>query len=144
MVESSDGEEMNIKQIYKKLPTRESCIKHLEQVRWNGRPTCPYCKSTKHSLMINGIRYHCNSCNTSYSVTVGTIFHKTHVDLQKWFLAVSMIINTLEGSSARQLARDIGVNKNTAWYMTKRVYRAMLTNRDLLNRVISKLIVREA
>jgi transposase-like protein len=28
-------------------------------------------------------RYHCNNCNTSYSVTVGTIFHDTKLDLQK-------------------------------------------------------------
>lgn len=127
---------MNIIQVYKQFPTQESCIRHLEQIRWNGKPTCPYCKSSKHSPMKDGLRYHCNSCNTSYSVTVGTIFHKTHVDLQKWFLAVSMMINALKGMSARQLARDIEVNKNTAWYMAMRIRRAMLTNGDLLRGIV--------
>ena len=127
---------MNIIQVYKQFPTQESCIRHLEQVRWNGKPLCPYCKSHKHSPMKDGLRYHCNSCNTSYSVTVGTIFHKTHVDLQKWFLAVSMMINALKGMSARQLARDIEVNKNTAWYMAMRIRRAMLTSGDLLRGIV--------
>jgi len=86
--------------------------------------------------MKDSARYHCNVCNTSFSVTVGTIFHKTHVDLQKWFLAISMMINALKGISARQLARDLEVNKNTAWYMGMRIRQAMLTNGDLLRGIV--------
>lgn len=129
---------MNIVKIYKKFPTQESCIRHLEQVRWNGKPTCPYCKSPKQSPMKNTIRYHCNSCNTSYSVTVGTIFHKSHVDLQKWFLAIFTIINSLKSISVRQLAKNIKVNKNTAWYISMRIRRAILSNDNLLQGITEK------
>ncbi len=38
---------MNLIQIYKEFPTHEKCINHLESVRWNNKPTCPYCKSKK-------------------------------------------------------------------------------------------------
>ncbi|MFA4814906.1 MAG: IS1595 family transposase [Candidatus Gracilibacteria bacterium] len=127
---------MNIIQIYKQFPTEESCLKHLEKVRWEGRPTCPYCKSQKQTPMEKEFRYHCNTCNTSYSVTVGTIFHKTHLDLQKWFLAISLILNAYKGVSARQLARDLEVNKNTAWYMAMRVRNAMIEQRELLTGVV--------
>lgn len=78
-------------------------------------------------------RYHCNNCNTSFSVTVGTIFHKTKLDLQKWFLGISLILNAKKGISARQLARDLDVNKNTAWYMGMRIRRAMIEQRELMN-----------
>jgi len=127
---------MNIIQIYKKFPTQESCIKHFEKIRWDDIPVCPYCKSKKSSSLKDSYRYHCNACNTSYSVTVGTIFHKTHIDLQKWFLAISMIINTLKDISVRQLARDIEVDKNTAWYMTIRIRKAMIESRELLEGLI--------
>jgi transposase-like protein len=90
--------------------------------------------------MKDGLRYHCNNCNTSYSVTVGTIFHKTHVDLQKWFLAMAMIINALKSISVRQLARDIEVNKNTAWYMVMRIRQAMLTNGELLRGIVEMTV----
>jgi transposase-like protein len=130
---------MNITQVYKQFPTEESCIRRLEQVRWKGKPICPYCQHTNHSSMKDGLRYHCNNCNTSYSVTVGTIFHKTHVDLQKWFLAMAMIINALKSISVRQLARDIEVNKNTAWYMVMRIRQAMLTNGELLRGIVEIL-----
>lgn len=127
---------MNIIQIYKQFPTPESCIKHLEGVRWNGRPACPYCHSKRQTPLKNEQRYHCNSCNTSYSVTVGTIFHKTKIDLQKWFLAISLVLNAKKGISARQLMRDIEVNKNTAWYMLMRLRRAMVEHGELLKGLV--------
>ncbi len=127
---------MNIIQIYKQFPTEESCLKHLEKVRWEGKPVCPYCKSTNQTPMEKEFRYHCNNCNTSYSVTVGTIFHKTHLDLQKWFLAISLILNAYKGVSARQLARDLEVNKNTAWYMAMRIRNAMIENGQFLEGIV--------
>jgi transposase-like protein len=85
---------------------------------------------------LKGQRYHCNACNTSFSVTVGTIFHKTKVDFQKWFLAISLVLNAKKGISARQLARDIEVNKNTAWFMLMRIRKAMHEYGDMLEGII--------
>src|SRR5271157_1954062 len=126
---------MNIVAIYKKFPTASDCIAHLERVRWNGKPTCPYCKSARTTARPAESRHHCNSFNTTFSVTVDTIFHHTHLDLQKWFLAVSLVLNAKKGISARQLGRDLEVNKDTAWRiamkirqaMTQRVHRELLT-----------------
>ncbi|MBU0516385.1 MAG: IS1595 family transposase [Proteobacteria bacterium] len=75
-------------------------------------------------------RHHCNNCNTSFSVTVGTIFHRTRLDLQKWFLAVALVLNAKKGISARQLARDLDVNKDTAWSMAMRIRNAMVERND--------------
>ena len=127
---------MNIIEIYDKYPNHIDCLKHLENIRWGGKPICPYCKSARVTAFKNEYRYHCNNCNTSFSVTVGTIFHKTKLDLQKWFLAISLILNAKKGISARQLARDICVNKNTAWYMQMRIRRAMSQNSELLSGII--------
>lgn len=121
---------MNIVQVYREFPTQKSCLEHLEKARWNNKPVCPYCGSTKDSPLPNEMRHHCNNCNTSYSVTVGTIFHKTKVDLQKWFLAISIILNAKKGLSARQLACDLEVNRNTAWYMGMRIRKAMTQFQD--------------
>jgi len=124
---------MDIVKVYKLFPTQDSCIDYLEQVRWDDKPQCPYCQSHNSTPMPNERRHHCNTCNTSYSVTVGTIFHKTKLDLQKWFLAISLVLNAKKGISARQLARDLDVNKNTAWYMDMRIRNAMIEHRVLLS-----------
>lgn len=127
---------MNIIQIYKKFPTQESCLEHLETVRWNNIPVCPYCKSTKQTPLKKEHRYHCNNCNTSYSVTVGTVFHKTKMDLQKWFLAISLVLNAKKGYSARQLARDIEVTKDTAWFVFMRIRKAFVDHSELMEGII--------
>ena len=127
---------MNIIQIYKRFPSENDCIKHLEGVRWNGKPQCPYCKSHNATPLKTESRHHCNNCNTSYSVTVGTIFHHTHLDLQKWFLALSLILNAKKGISSRQLARDIEVTKDTAWSMQMRIREAMVEQGELLSGIV--------
>jgi len=81
-------------------------------------------------------RHHCNACNTTFSATVNTIFHHTHLDLQVWFLAISLILNAKKGISARQLARDLEVNKNTGWYMGMRIRNAMFDQGDLLRGIV--------
>ena len=129
---------MNIIEIYQKFPTENDCIKHLEYVRWKDQPRCVYCKSTKTTPLPKENRHHCNNCNTTFKVTVGTIFHHTHLDLQKWFLALCLILNAKKGISARQLARDIKVNKDTAWRISMKIREAMMerTQRDLLKGIV--------
>jgi len=129
---------MNIIEIFKKFPEQEDCISYLERVRWEGIPKCPYCGSDNSTPLPKEQRHHCNNCNTSYSVTVGTIFHRTHLPLQKWFLALSLILNAKKGISARQLARDIDVHRNTAWRISMKIREAMSQRyqRELLTGVV--------
>ena len=116
---------MNIAKIYRLFPTEADCIAHIEGVRWHGTPVCPYCGSDRATPMRKEFRHHCNNCKTSFSATVKTIFHHTHLPLQKWFLALSLILNAKKGIAARELARDLEVNKDTAWFMAMRIRRAM-------------------
>ena len=118
----------------------EDCLALLEEIRWGGIPQCPYCESKKSTAIKNKRRYHCYSCFTSYSVTVGTLFHKTYVDLHKWFLEIPMVLNSPGGISVRQLAKEIGVNKNTAAYMIMRIRKANIEESELLQKIIEMTI----
>lgn len=127
---------MDIVDICDRFPTREDCLIYLEFVRWNGKPKCPYCESTHFTRLKKERRYHCNRCYTTYSVTVRTMFHKTHVDLQKWFLAIWIMLHTRTNISVRQLANYIKVNRNTAWRMSKRIRIAIIKERKFLEKLI--------
>jgi transposase-like protein len=116
--------------------TQEESIALLEKIRWNGQPRCPYCGSIKATVYKTNHRYHCNSCFTAYSVTVGTLFHKTHVDLDKWFRAIKLIVKKSPNISSRDLAKEIGVNKNTANIMISKVSKAMIDELDLLEQIL--------
>jgi len=128
--------------MYERFPTKEDCIRYLEQISWVDGPICPYCgESERITSLPKEMRHHCNHCNTTFSVTVGTIFHRTRLPLQKWFLATSLILDSRKGVSVRQLAKILRINKNTAWYLSARINGGMLesSQRDLLLELGEKL-----
>jgi transposase-like protein len=127
---------MSLVQLYKSFPSQNDCLIHLESVKWKNNPTCPYCKSTKHTPIKNKRRYHCNTCNTSYSVIVGTIFENTKLDLQKWFLSISLLANSKNKISARQLAKEINVTKDTACLIIQKIRKAFIIDNEFLDRLI--------
>jgi len=56
------------------------------------------------------------------------------VPLQKWFLAISFIMYAKKDISSRQLARDLDINKNTAWRMHTQIKESKLENLLFISR----------
>ncbi|MEM1241339.1 MAG: IS1595 family transposase [Cyanobacteria bacterium P01_H01_bin.26] len=116
--------------------SHEECLKYLETIRWAGKPRCPYCESFRSTKLKNESRYHCNHCFTSYSVTVDTLFHNSHIKLNKWFAAIFFVTNSQNKVTVRSLARLIKVNKNSASGMISRIRDAQNKNSKLLMQII--------
>jgi transposase-like protein len=70
--------------------------------------------------------YQCNECRFQFTATTGTVYHDTHLPLSKWFLAIALITESKKGISANQLARALGVQYRTAWYLAHRIRKAMV------------------
>jgi hypothetical protein len=58
------------------------------------------------------------------------------LDLQKWFLAISLVLNAKKEYSARQLGRDISVIKDSAWRMLMQIRKAFVEEHALLEGII--------
>ncbi len=113
---------MDLLTVMEQFPDQETCISHLEKIRWSDKPTCTHCGSVdivrkKESGTGRVGRWHCSDCKASFKVTHGTIFHGTKIALQKWFLAISLMLNAKKSLSTHQLARDLKLNQKTAWRM---------------------------
>lgn len=129
---------MDLIQLQKKFNTHGKCIRHLEKVRWNGKPTCPDCSNTNATKRTGyqTTKYHCNSCNKDFTVLKGTIFEATKLPLNKWFMLIALMLNARKGISALQISRDIQVKYQTAWYNAMKVRCAMLDQGDLLEGIV--------
>lgn len=114
--------------------THSQCIQHLEKVRWGKTPICPYCKSKTATPIPKEHRYHCSYCYTSYSVKVGTLFHRSHVSLDKWYKAIFLFSTTKE-LSIRQLAKEISVSNKTASSMIIKIKKANQDSPKLLKKI---------
>jgi transposase-like protein len=108
----------------------EAARLHLEAQRWPHGPYCPHCgeaeaitrlqgKSTAPGMCI------CRSCRKKFTVTVGTVFERSHIGLAKWMLGFRLMASSKKGVSAHQLHRSLGITYKSAWFMAHRIREAM-------------------
>lgn len=106
--------------LLKAFPTEQSCIDHLEGIRWNGEPVSPFDATSKVYKCKNN-KYRCKNTGKYFNVRTGTIFDNTKIPLQKWFLALYVFSSHKKGISSHQLARDISVTQKSAWFLLHRL-----------------------
>jgi transposase-like protein len=98
----------------------------LERRLWADGPICPKCGVVDQATLLKGKShraglYQCNACREPFTVTVGTIYERSHVPLNKWLGCTYLMMASKKGMSALQISRMIGVTYKTAWFMCHRV-----------------------
>ena len=107
----------------------------LERELWaDGRP-CPHCGVVDRSTRIGGTTarpglYMCNDCRKQFTVTVGTLYERSKIPLNKWLAATHLMMASKKGISALQIGRMLGLSKKTAWFLCHRI-RESLRDTDL-------------
>lgn len=114
---------MTLFDLMSKFSDDACCRELLERLRWPTGPKCIRCgadvTARREEILI------CNPCHYEFRVTTDTVFADTHLPLEKWFMAVLLLVEARKGMSANQLKRTIGVAYKTAWYLFHRVRHAM-------------------
>lgn len=113
----------NFKSIFdliRTFPDEQSCIDHLEKLRWDGNVVSPFDLSSK-VYKCKDNKYKCKNTGKYFNVKTNTIFDNTKIGLQKWFLAMYIVTSHKKGISSLQLSRDIDVTQKTAWFMLQRI-----------------------
>ncbi len=110
--------------ILERYPDQESCLRRIEHIRWGTKPRCPHCSSfavrRKHEGSRVG-RWNCHTCQSSFNALSGTLLSHSTVPLQKWFLAIEVMLHATEDVSSVRLGREIGVSQPTALYLMRRL-----------------------
>ena len=95
---------MNIIEIFQSFKTQEQALGYLETVRWHDEPRCPYCQSAnvgRHASSDRSMpRWQCRKCTRAFAVTIGTLFHGTHIPLRDWFLVLALMLDAKKSLSA--------------------------------------------
>lgn len=109
---------------------KDAAREYLEHQRWPEGVYCAHCGGTEKIRKLEGKShrpglYQCGDCRQQFTVTVGTVFERSKVPLNKWLLATFLMAQSKKGMSAHQLHRSIGVTYKTAWFMFHRIREAM-------------------
>lgn len=116
----------------------EKAREWLEKELWPNGPVCPHCGVVNQATLLkHGTKprktppkkpqphraglYQCNACREPFTVTVGTLYERSHVPLNKWLAATHLMMASKKGISSLQIARLLGLSKKTAWFLMHRI-----------------------
>jgi transposase-like protein len=105
-----------------------NCLDYMRAWRWPGGVViCPTCGSKKVKFLGNQGRWQCSShhAKRQFSAKVGTIMEDSPIGLDKWLVAMWLIVNCKNGISSCEIARAIDVTQKTAWFMDHRIRLSM-------------------
>ena len=105
--------------------TEEKCHAALVKMRWPDGFICPQCQGRKYSYSAVRLIFQCSACRKQTSVKAGTVFHRSHVPLTKWFLAIHLLSGAKNDIAALELARQLAVKWDTAWLVKQKLMEAM-------------------
>jgi len=105
----------------------DNCQDLLIAMRWPDGVTCPTCGSKEYSYLTTRRLWKCKNKHKRqmFSIKVGSIFEDSPLPLDKWLVAMWLIINCKNGISSYEVARDLHVRQETAWFMLHRIRKAM-------------------
>jgi transposase-like protein len=106
----------------------ENCIETVAALRWKNGPECPACGHKEHYYLAKQRRWKCKECWKQFSVKVGTIFEDSAIPLDKWLVALWMLVNCKNGISSYELAKDLGITQKSAWFVLQRLRVALKEN----------------
>jgi transposase-like protein len=111
------------------LGPERDCRWLLRRVRWPKGDCCPRCGDQQVSLLTSGLNaiarsrtlFRCWACDYHFSVTAGTIFHDTHLEIRAWLLAIYLMESIENGARVAQIETYLGVSHETAVNMARRI-----------------------
>jgi transposase-like protein len=118
-------EEMTLMEFMEKFKTEQDCRDHFFKIKWPEGFVCPKCGCVEYGFIETRNLYQCRKCGHQASLTAGTIMHKSHLSLHKWFIAIFLMVHDKRGISAKQLSKDIEVGYETAWFLLQKLRSAM-------------------
>jgi transposase-like protein len=98
----------------------------LEKRVWPHGPICPHCGVVDQATLMKGKShrpglYQCNACREPFTVTVGTLYERSKIPLNKWLAATYLMMASKKGMSALQIGRMLGFSPKTAWFVCHRI-----------------------
>jgi transposase-like protein len=105
----------------------DRCREYLVARRWSDGVSCPRCGSKSVVFQPKYNRWQCASHHDrrQFTLKTGTIFEDSPVSLDKWLMAMWMVVNCKNGVSSYEIHRAVGVTQKTAWFMNHRIRYAL-------------------
>ena len=125
---------MNLFDFLKKFPDEQTCRTYLKDLRQKQGIICDskdkvtgeICGCTKHYWLENVEKFQCSECSSRTNLKSGTMFFKSKISLQKWFMCIHLMTTTKKPFSCLELQRQLGFKRyEPVWDMMRKIRLSM-------------------
>lgn len=99
----------------------EKTHKWAVALRWPNGTECPRCAHKEHSYISTRHLWFCKGCKKQFTVKVGSIFEDSPLGMDKWMLAVWLIVTCGNGIGSYEIASHLAITQKSARHMMHRV-----------------------
>ena len=101
----------------------DNCVDYFAIRRWPNGVVCPTCGSDKVKYSAKRRVWQCSTHHPKreFSVKVGSVMEDSAIPLDKWLMAIWMVINCKNGVSSYEIAKDVKITQKSAWFMLHRI-----------------------
>lgn len=118
--------DLSLPEFQRRFSSEDACLDAIFEARWPRGFMCPNCDHNDGRRLYCRPRIvECCNCRRQTSITANTLFHRSHIPLSQWFLAIYLFAHDKGGASATRLSKQLGMNYPTVWFMLQRIRFAM-------------------
>ena len=105
------------------------CVDFVASMRWPDGVTCPHCNGNRVSYLSSRRIWKCmaKECHKQFSVKTQSVFEDSPISLDKWLIAVWLVVNCKNGISSYEIMRDLKLTQKSAWFVLHRIRLALRT-----------------
>jgi transposase-like protein len=105
----------------------DRCQDFLVAMRWPNGVECPTCGSKEHSYLSTRRLWKCKNQHEhqQFSIKKGSIFEDSPLGLDKWLVAMWLIVTCKNGISSYEVERALHVSQQSTWFMLHRLRLAL-------------------
>lgn len=107
------------------FPDKESCYKHLAEVKWAKGYSCSKCGNTKYYEFSELYARRCTKCRYVESATANTIFEKVKFPINKAFYLVFLVYSNKGKLTAAEISQILSLREKTCLKFKKKVEEAI-------------------
>jgi hypothetical protein len=140
------AKEVSYDEFNKIFPTELSCIKYLENLKWEKGYVCRKCGNDKYTLKPKFLSRKCSKCDHIESVLSSTIFHGVKFEITKAFYIVYVTSNKNNPYSLEALAEMLKLSKTTCWKFRNKVLdkEAAILNKHKISKITNwELLIKD-
>ena len=126
---------MSLKDFEAWIPDEAAAVAYFEKTRWAGKVVCPHCQSANVARVVSGkpMPFRCRDCRGHFSVKTGTVMQSSKIGVRTWLLAMYFMSVAKKGVSSCQMARQLGIKQDTAWFLGQRIRESWNQGRFLVD-----------